>query len=77
MVFFGVNKHADEGGFQREILDSLCSPFSFQLGAWDAPYLLCVGFKESLKKPFPETIRYPLFEGVLLAIRKYLPFEVA
>src|SRR5262249_29971374 len=75
--FLWRNKHAEEGCFQRKILDSLCSPFSFQLGAWNAPYLLGVGFKKRLKKPFAETIRYPLLEGVLLAIRKYLPFEVA
>src|SRR5438132_2225896 len=71
------DEHVGQGRLQGQILDSLRSQFSLQLGARNTTDFLSIGFEECLKKPLPESIRHPLLEGVLLAVRKHSPPEVA
>src|SRR5262249_47675489 len=73
----GFHEHAEQHCLQREVLDSLRSPFGFQFGAWNAPHFLGIGFKKNLEQPFSEAIGYPMLERLLLGVRTKTPFNIA
>ena len=72
-----LDDHAEDCGFQRQVLDALCRPLRLQLGARDSPDLLGIGLEEREKQPFTEAVRHPLLEGVFRAMWKNLPAHVA
>ena len=67
MVCFGLTNMA-KCGFQREILNSLRSPFGFQLAAWNSPDLFRIGFKKGFEKSFAKPVGHPLLEGILFLV---------